>query len=216
MIESLNIDCMEYMSGCKDNAFDLAICDPPYGIGLKFSTKEQKDWNNKIPTIEYFNELIRVSKEQIIWGINYYPKLPNDKGGRIIWYKQPSMNNKMKISECDLAFYSKHKRLAYFHYQYYGNVENGSIDWKGNNRIHPTEKPVKLYEWLLMNFTKAGDKIIDTHSGSLSIGIACHNMGFDLTACEKDTEYYEDGLKRLRLHQQQLRIPMKTHTTINQ
>ena len=201
-----NEDNMELMARYPDNYFDLAIVDPPYGIGLKFSTKEQKDWNNNVPSMAYFNELIRVSKEQIIWGINYYPKLPNDKGGRIVWYKEPSMNNKMKISECDLALYSKHKRLAYFHYQYYGNVENRSIDWEGKNRIHPTQKPTTLYEWLLMNYAEEGDKILDTHLGSGSIAIACHNLGFELTACELDKDYYDASIKRIKNHIAQQRL----------
>ena len=206
MINLHNIDCMEYMADKPDNYYDLAIVDPPYGLGLKFSTKEQKDWNNQIPDMAYFNELYRVSKEQIVWGISYYPKLEYDKGGRIVWYKQPTFNNVMKISECDIALYSKHRRISYFHYQYYGNVENGSIDWFGNNRIHPTEKPRTLYEWLLMNYAKDCDKILDTHLGSGSIAIACHNLGFSLDGCEIDKEYYDAAVKRFENHKKQLTI----------
>lgn len=202
-----NADCMEIMAQYPDNYFDLAIVDPPYGIGLKFSTREQKDWNNKIPNLEYFSELKRVSRDQIIWGINYYPKLDYDIGGRIVWYKQPSMNNKMKISDCDLALYSKHKRIAYYHYQYYGNVENGSIDWSGHNRIHPTQKPVALYRWLYENYSEKGQKILDTHLGSGSNAIAAHYFGVsEFVGCELDQDYFNDAMKRIEHETRQIDI----------
>lgn len=200
------MDCMELMKDKPDKFYDLAIVDPPFGIGLKFSTKDQKEWNNKIPDMNYFNELIRVSKEQIIWGISYYPKMPNDKGGRIVWYKEPSMNNKMNISDCDIAFYSKHKRIGYFHYQYYGNVENGSIDWKGYDRIHPTQKPVQLYKWCLEQYARPGNKILDTHLGSGSSAIAAYYFDCEFTGTELDKDYFRDSINRVDQQTNQLKL----------
>lgn len=199
---------MDVMSRYPDNHFDLAVVDPPYGIGLAFSTKEQKTWNDQIPNMEYFIELGRVSQEQIVWGINYYPKLPYDRGGRIVWYKEPSLNNKMKISDCDLALYSKHKRISYYHYQYYGNVECGSIDWKGINRIHPTQKPVRLYQWILDNYAKPDQKILDTHLGSGSSAIAAHYFGCDFVGCEIDQDYYKAAKERFDNETSQLAMPL--------
>tara|TARA_Y100000593_G_scaffold91054_1_gene178884 strand:+ start:770 stop:1393 length:624 start_codon:yes stop_codon:yes gene_type:complete len=196
MIDLINDDCMNVLKKYNNNHFDLAIVDPPYGIGLSFSSTDNKKWNNNVPNMDYFTELKRVSKEQIIWGINYYPKLPYDKGGRIVWYKVPNKTNVMKISDCELALYSKHKRVAFFEYQYYGNVENYSIDWSNSKRIHPTQKPIKLYDWLLQNYAKKNYKILDTHLGSGSIAIACHYFGCDLVGIEIDKEYFDKAKNR--------------------
>jgi len=189
---------MDLMSRYPDNYFDLAIVDPPYGIDDKFKGGKtgkmnfnevvDKEWD-KIPDSKYFNELFRVSKNQIIWGGNYF-YLPPTRCF-LVWDKKISED--FSLAMCELAWTSFDKLAKIFTYN------NPKV-----NRIHPTQKPVKLYEWLIMNYAKDGDKILDTHGGSMSIALACHNLGFDLTLCELDKEYYETGLKRLKQHQQQL------------
>jgi len=205
MIELHNIDCMQYLATLDDNAFDLAIVDPPYGIGEGKKTirtrkkhnnrivHKNKDWDSSIPNKEYFKELKRVSKNQIIWGANYMVEHLPPSMGWIFWEKKIGGD----FSDGELAYTSFNRALKMF------------TKWSGgNNKIHPTQKPIKLYEWLLMNYAKEGDKILDTHLGSGSIALACHNLGFELTACELDKEYYEAAMKRLKQHQLQLRIPM--------
>lgn len=199
---------MELMSRYEDNHFDLAIVDPPYGIGIS-GQKEQKkgkksdrkyhkekDWDNEIPNKEYFKQLFRVSKNQIIWGANYFVEHLN-KGtkGWVVWDKA---QYGLTMSDCELAYSSFQKPTRVY-------IKNRAV-LISQNTIHPTEKPIKLYEWLLMNYAKEGDKILDTHLGSGSIAIACHNLKYDLTACELDKEYYEAAMKRLNNHTAQLRI----------
>jgi len=209
MIELHNIDCMELMKDAPDNYFELAIVDPPYGLDLanmnmgigksKKASKAKnrvwkaKDWDKNTPTDEYFNELTRVSKNQIVWGGNYFD-LPPCKH-YMIWDKQ--IPKGLSFADCEFAWTSFDKASRIFRYSAY-------LDKK--SKFHPTQKPVKLYEWLLMNYAKEGDKILDTHFGSLSIGIACHNLDFDLTACEIDLEYFEAAQKRLKIHQSQMRL----------
>ena len=197
---------MELMSRYEDNHFDLAIVDPPYGIGIS-GQKEQKkgkksdrkyhkekDWDNEIPNKEYFKQLFRVSKNQIIWGANYFVEHLN-KGtkGWVVWDKA---QYGLTMSDCELAYSSFQKPTRVY-------VKNRAV-LISQNTIHPTEKPIKLYEWLLMNYAKEGDKILDTHLGSGSIAIACHNLKYDLTACELDKEYFEAAIKRIEKHKQQL------------
>ena len=192
---------MELMSRYEDNHFDLAIVDPPYGIGegnktirtrKKHNNKivhKDKDWDNSIPNKEYFKELKRVSKNQIIWGANYMVEHLPPSMGWIFWEKKIGGD----FSDGELAYTSFNRALKMF------------TKWSGgNNKIHPTQKPIKLYEWLLMNYAKEGDKILDTHLGSGSIAIACHNLGYDLTACELDKEYYNAAMERIERHKQQL------------
>tara|TARA_R100001163_G_scaffold64798_1_gene59943 strand:+ start:152 stop:763 length:612 start_codon:yes stop_codon:yes gene_type:complete len=198
-----NEDNMQLMSRYEDNHFDLAIVDPPYGLGDKTTKggcnkntqvkfKEHK-WDDEIPTDKYFIELKRVSKNQIIWGGNYFPFLW-DKScrGLITWDKMVYIPT---MSQVEYAWYSLDKLPQLV-----------KINNNDSNRQHPTQKPVKLYEWLLMNYAKEGDKILDTHLGSGSIAIACHNLGYNLTACELDKEYYEAAIKRINQHKSQLRI----------
>ena len=198
-----NEDNMELMARYEDNHFDLAIVDPPYGLGDK-TTKggcdrnsqvkfKEHSWDNEIPTDEYFKELFRVSKKQIIWGGNYFPYIWK-KGcrGLITWDKMVYIPT---MSQIEYAWYSEDRLPKLV-----------KINNNDSNRLHPTQKPFKLYEWLLMNYAKEGDKILDTHLGSGSIALACHNLGYDLTACELDKEYYEASLKRLKQHQAQLRL----------
>jgi site-specific DNA-methyltransferase (adenine-specific) len=190
---------MELMARYPDNYFDLAIVDPPYGIGMdgknnwSGSKHEVKKWDNEPPSLEYFSELLRVSKNQIIWGANHFiSRIPKDSKCWLIWDKK---NDGFSFADAELAWTSFNTAVRFFRYH------RGQ---QTDKRIHPTQKPVKLYEWLLMNYAKENDKILDTHLGSGSIAIACHNLKFDLTACELDKDYYEASLKRLHSHQSQL------------
>ena len=203
MINITNEDNMELMARYEDNHFDLAIVDPPYGIGASEMTMgagkkkwdKGKEWDNEAPTEEYFKELFRVSKKQIIWGGNYFT-LPIQRGW-IFWDKD--IREGLSFSDGELAWTSFDRVLkrCFIPYSGFRGADNGG-------KIHPTQKPVKLYEWLLMNYAKDGDKILDTHLGSGSIALACHNLNFDLTACELDAEYFNAAIKRLKEHQQQL------------
>ena len=203
---------IELMARYEDNYFDLAIVDPPYGIGDFRNKKSQKhhkkiNWNNNIPNSKYFEELYRISKNRIIFGVNYYNKYVNDVG-RIIHDKTGGgkRNFPKELSNCDIASHSFGVNMKIFHYVSAGNVIGNTIDWENVLRWHPCQKPIRLYEWLLMNYAKEGDKILDTHLGSGSIAIACHNLGYDLTACELDKEYYKTAIKRIKQHKAQLRI----------
>ena len=192
-----NEDNMQLMARYEDNHFDLAIVDPPYGIDINKSGRlghyggKGKKWDNETPNKEYFTELKRVSKNQIIWGGNYFDLPPTRCF--LIWDKQQPEG--VSFASCEYSWTSFDKSAKTF----YLRPQNAD-----NIRIHPTQKPVKLYEWLLMNYAKEGDKILDTHLGSGSIALACHNLNYDLTACELDTEYYNAAMKRLKEHQQQL------------
>ncbi|MGR3221377.1 MAG: DNA methyltransferase [Candidatus Anammoxibacter sp.] len=208
-----NEDNMSLMSRYGDDYFDLAIVDPPYGIGdinQKRSRRIHKNmyWNDLIPGKDYFSELIRISKNQIIWGVNYYGERVKSVG-RIIHDKtgagtKPQLPG---LSDADIASHSFGVNIKIFRYIWQGNVQGNTINWKNkgiNSRIYPTQKPVELYEWLLNKYAKEGDIILDTHLGSASIAIACQNLGFDLTACEIDKEYYDSAINRIRNHRKQL------------
>tara|TARA_R100001440_G_scaffold75512_1_gene102938 strand:+ start:19 stop:657 length:639 start_codon:yes stop_codon:yes gene_type:complete len=211
-MEITNEDNMKLMARYEDNYFDLSIVDPPYGIGDFRNTLAKKhhkkiQWNDNIPSEKYFKELKRVSKNKIVFGVNYFKKHIDDVG-RIVHDKTGGgkRNAPKGLSTCDIASHSFGVNMKIYHYTSIGNVIGNKIDWDNKMRWHPCQKPVKLYEWLLMNYAKEGDKILDTHLGSGSIAIACHNLGFDLTACELDTEYYEAAIKRIEQHKQQLTI----------
>jgi site-specific DNA-methyltransferase (adenine-specific) len=200
-------DNMKLMARYEDNYFDLAIVDPPYGYGdkktniLNFRQKEQhREWNTA-PTDSYFLELFRVSKNQIIWGGNYFPFIWTF-GGRcfIYWHKGNPVPN---FADGELAWTSFDKNAKQFNYRYYGNLEGNTST---GIKFHPTQKPIALYEFCLMNYAKEGDKILDTHLGSGSIAIACHNLGFELTACELDPDYYAAAMKRIEQHKNQTRL----------
>ena len=207
MINVTNECNMKLMARYPDNHFDLAIVDPPYGIdvtkmtlgnGKKKTNRGSTNWDSKTPTKEYFNELRRVSKNQVIWGANYMTENLPPSMGWIYWNKGTGLND---FSDGELAYTSFNRALRSYKVSWVGaNANNGTP------RIHPTEKPIKLYEWILMNYAKEGDKILDTHLGSGSVAIACHNLGFDLTACELDKDYFEASQKRLQQHQSQIRI----------
>jgi len=218
-----NEDCMELMARYEDNYFDLAIVDPPYGIGFDGGHKptqgksgksntfnkekilyKKGDWDIKRPSLKYFKQLQRVSKNQIIWGGNYFADLLTAKKGWIYWDKKITNANNKNYSDGELAWTSFDCILRKFTYDWigFGYLNNP----QKQKKIHPTEKPIQLYEWLLMNYAKEGDKILDTHLGSGSIAIACHNLGFELTACELDTDYYNAAMKRINEHKQQVRL----------
>jgi site-specific DNA-methyltransferase (adenine-specific) len=197
-IKITNEDNMALMARYPDNYFDLAIVDPPYGIGRNnmqmgnsIFNKDNKKWDNNIPNDLYFNQLFRVSKNQIVWGGNYFP-LPNSQYFAI-WDKGETMYGR-DFAECEYAWVSKGGTRIY------KKIPN-QLD-----RIHPTQKPKQLYKWLLQNYAKQGDKILDTHLGSGSIALACHELGFDLTACELDKEYYDAAFKRFKEQTAQLRM----------
>ena len=201
-----NENNMELMARYEDNHFDLAIVDPPYGINVNMNMgvrkgekrkHKSKDWDNKTPNKEYFKELKRVSKNQIIWGANNFIENLSSSSGWIYWDKK--ISGDVDFSAGELAYTSFNKSLKSI------TIAIQQV-YLLETRIHPTQKPIRLYEWLLMNYAKEGDKILDTHGGSMSIALACHNLNFDLTLCELDTEYYEAGLKRLKQHQKQIRL----------
>jgi site-specific DNA-methyltransferase (adenine-specific) len=209
MINIYNQDCMEAMKEMSDNQFDLAIVDPPYGINRagqketftkqkkhKRKYHKQKQWDNAIPNKYYFKELQRVSKNQIIWGANYFVKhLTKGTMGWIVWFKGQIG---LTMSDCELAYSSFHKATRV--------ININRVDLLKQNTIHPTEKPIRLYQWLLDNYAKEGYTILDTHLGSGSIAIACHNLGYDLTGYEIDKEYFEAAQKRINIHKQQKRL----------
>lgn len=231
MSESIvyNMDCMEYMRTLPDKAFDLAIVDPPYGIGedggksrSKFVIQkngnrlyvedghyEKTRFDAAPPPEEFFNELFRVSKEQIIWGANYFT-LP--RAGAIVWDK---CNDGSDQSDGEIAFNSMTNRVDIFRYMWRGMMQGKSISegttQQGNKalnevRIHPTQKPVALYEWLLQKYAKEGWRILDTHLGSGSSRIAAYNLGFDFVGCEIDREYYEKQEERFAAHTAQMSL----------
>ena len=202
MINIYNKDCMEALKKMKDNQFNLAIVDPPYRKAKENDMNQWnrktikegrlKNWNNK-PKKDYFEELFRVSKNQIIWGANNFEF---EFKGFVVWRKK-SISFKFNMSMCEIASLSEGLSTISKMFEFIPQQKN---------RIHPTQKPVKLYEWLLMNYANEGDKILDTHLGSGSIAIAAHNLGFDLEGYELDTEYFEAATKRLKQHTKQQRL----------
>jgi len=205
-INFFNVDNIEFMKATPDNFYDLAIVDPPYGIdagnmqmGNNAKKKwTKKDWDKNTPTDEYWRQLFRISKNQIVWGGNYF-ELPITKCW-IIWDKN---NGESDFADGEMAWSSFDKPMRIKKIHWCGSASN----WEDTNgKIHPTQKPVKLYKWLLMNYAKQGNKILDTHGGSGSIAIACHDEKFDIDICEIDTEYFEQSVKRYELHKRQLQL----------
>jgi site-specific DNA-methyltransferase (adenine-specific) len=200
MLTITNEDNMELMARYPDKYFDLAIVDPPYGLGKKIYSGGTKGckfqtlfgenkWDNETPKKEYFNELFRVSKNQIIWGGNYFDLPPTRT--ILCWDKLKGDNN---FSMWEMAWTSFDEPAKIFRQSSMGD------------RIHPTQKPVALYKWLLDKYAKPNDKILDTHLGSGSIAIACHDYGFDLTACELDKEYFDKAMQRINNHTAQTKL----------
>ena len=212
---------MALMARYPDKYFDLAIVDPPYGIGFDgnttvkgkagkantFSNKQhhvKKGWDNERPSLEYFTELQRVSKNQIIWGGNYFADLLPAHKGWIYWDKKITNANNKNYSDGELAWSSFECILRKFTYDWigFGYLNNPQKEKKQ----HPTQKPVQLYSWILKNYANPNDKILDTHLGSGSIAIACHDYGYDLTACELDKEYFDKAMERLKNHTNQQKL----------
>jgi site-specific DNA-methyltransferase (adenine-specific) len=208
-----NEDNMELMARYPDKYFDLAIVDPPYGIDINNQSQgkgggvakkieyTKKDWDKKAPNEEYFTELLRVSKNVIIWGANHFiENIPNANSSCwIVWDKD---NGDTDFADSELAYTTFKTAVRNFKCKWSGMLQ---YDMKNKEvRIHPTQKPIRLYEWILDNYAKEGDKILDTHLGSGSIAIACHNRKFELTACELDKEYFDAAMKRIEAHKRQL------------
>lgn len=206
-----NRDCLDAMREMPDNAFDLAMVDPPYRIGdwvtsvnvytskTGIVTRKKRppdtrkvEWNDSIPDADFFVELRRVSSKQIIWGANYYNCF-SSSGGALVWHKG---NINPVFSQCELASLSFQKRVDYVHI----NWQAGFARQKEGATIHPCQKPVALYAWLLQNYAKPGDTILDTHLGSGSSRIAAFNMDFDFTGFEIDAEYFEAQENRFTIH----------------
>lgn len=217
--ETYNIDCIEYMQGIEDNYFDLAIVDPPYGIdadkaqnnaalqriksngnskaGRGYKLYKQTEWDSTIPSLQYFKQLFRVSKNQIVWGGNYMTEFLPPKMCWLIWNK---MQRDFSLADGEMAWTSFDKALRIF------DMSRGEALSDANNyggKLHPTQKPVKLYKWLLTNYAKQGDKILDTHLGSQSSRIAAYDLGFDFWGCELDKDYFEQGNKRFEQYKAQ-------------
>ena len=204
-ITLLNCDCMEYLATLPDKAFELAICDPPYGIGESGATNKTrgklavaKDYkpfaggDMSAPESGYFTELQRVSRNQIIWGANHFiDRMPISSPCWIVWDKE---NGASDFADCELAWTSYKTAVRRFKFQWAGMLQG---DMKNKEpRIHPTQKPIKLYEWLLTNYAKPGDRILDTHLGSGSSAIAAHYGGFEFVGCELDEDYYKAAVQR--------------------
>ena len=218
-IKAYNMDNMEYMKGIPDNYYDLAIVDPPYGIsedGLKNHSRSKqakakeytpKNWDRETPEIEYFEELNRISENVILWGANHYIQtigaagIGTNASCWIIWDKQNGDND---FADCELAWTNMKTAVRKFEFRWAGMLQG---DMKNKEtRIHPTQKPVALYKWLLSKYAKPGDKILDTHGGSMSIAIACHDLDFELDIIELDKEYFDTAVKRVKNHVAQQKL----------
>lgn len=206
---AFNMDCMEAMKDFPDKHFELAIVDPPYGINVANNTTGTvirnksdkdiftiKDWDKSTPDKTYFDELFRVSKEQIIWGGNYFLDILGFCKAPIIWDKK---NGDSMYADGEMAWTSSGlpKNLKIWRHQWCGAFKDSE---RGATKYHPTQKPIQLYKWLLKNYAKPGDKILDTHLGSGSSRIACYDMGFDFTGYELDKEYFDKSVERFNNH----------------
>ena len=208
-ITLINEDCLPAMRKMKDKQFDLALVDPPYGLKTKNvqygnltsgkvtrrDVQKWKTWNANVPTDEYYEQLFRVSKNQIIWGINYLGK--NFGSGRIVWDKF----NTATFSDAEIAYQSFTGGVFMFRFQWNGMIQE---DMKHKEkRTHPTQKPVALYKWILKKYARPGDKILDTHGGGCSIAIACYDLDHDAEIYEIDREYYDVAVRRIENHKKQ-------------
>lgn len=204
--EVYNVDCLEYMRSLPDKYFDLCIADPPYGIGecgaknhsrgklAKAKEYTAKDWDFRPLSNDYFSEILRVSKNAIIWGANHFiSKLPYDSSCWIVWDKQNGNND---FADCELAWTNCKGAVRRFTFRWAGMLQ-GNMKHK-EERIHPTQKPIALYAWLLDNYAKEGDKIFDPFLGSGSSRIATYKKGYDFYACELDKDYYDAQEERFR------------------
>lgn len=204
-IRFFHCDCMDFMKEIPDNYYDLAIVDPPYGLqsnnvqfGSMISTSGVKrmdvskwnQWNHLVPKSEYYDKLRRISKNQIVWGINYLGI--NLGRGRLVWYKK----NTATFSDCELAYQSFTDGVYLFEWIWNGMIQQNMANKE--KRIQPTQKPTALYHWILKKYAKAGQLIFDTHGGSMSSAIACYKEGYEMDICEIDKEYFDAGVKRFK------------------
>lgn len=202
-----NMDCLDFMKSLPDKSIDLVLTDPPYGIGICNMTlgnginkiyRGSNNWDNEIPPKEIFREIFRISKNQIIWGGNYFVEYLKKSMGWLVWDKGTGEND---FADCELAFTSFNKA-----------IRKKFVSWVGANakdthvRIHPTQKPVKLFEWCLKNYSEEGQIILDCFSGSGTTAIACHNLNRKFICIEKDKEYFEKSVERYNKHIQQLKL----------
>lgn len=211
MINLIHGDCMEYMATLKDNEFDLAVVDPPYGIGVSKRmvgagvlgpnpNYKIKQWDDKILSFDYFEELMRVSKRQIIWGGNYFDLPPSP-----CWLVWDKMNGENNFADCELAWTSLKTAVRQFRFRWQGMLQG---DMKNKQkRIHPTQKPIQLYQWIFDKYAQKGWRILDTHLGSGSSAIAAHDCGLDFVGVELDDDYFKAAKERLETHQRQLTLP---------
>lgn len=209
MLTITNEDNMAMMARYPDKHFDLAIVDPPYGIDAskKFGLKEfgwtqykRTDWDNSIPNQKYFDELFRVSKNQIIWGGNYMTQYLQPSMGWIVWDKG---QRDFTLADGEMAWTSFNRAMRIYEFSRAECIKSNNI---GLNKFHPTAKPFELYKYCLEKYAKPNDKILDTHLGSGSIAIACHDYGFDLTACELDKDYFDKAMQRINNHVSQQKL----------
>jgi site-specific DNA-methyltransferase (adenine-specific) len=210
MIELLNTDCVEYMKKMPYKHFDLAIVDPPFGLNIskngsignpidnptrgfkKSKNYGSSDWDKAIPTNEYWSELFRISKNQIIWGYNFYSNILPPTSSPVVWYKKGGYENNYRFSPFELAWTSFKKMPKYYKIDWLGFNQINS----GEKKIHPCQKPINLYKMLLSDFAKTGDKILDTHLGSASSAIVADMMGFDFVGLEIDKQYFDNAVVR--------------------
>lgn len=208
----MHADCMDYMRTVPDKFFDLAVTDPPYfdgpqkpgyyaGTKQSADVGEYKDLSKswEVPGKDYFDQVVRVSKNQIIWGINYYDFAA--PGGRIVWVKGAQGST---FSMAEIAYQSFYNRVDLFNYLWSGFWQEKGMQKEA--RIHPTQKPVRLYEWILSNYAKPGQKIFDSHMGSGSSAIACNNMNYEMVGCELDIDYYHAACARIAEYAKQERL----------
>jgi len=201
-IELHNVDCLPFMKQCEDNQFDLAIVDPPYGIDVKTRVfNDGKSWDSEIPKQEYWTELFRISKNQIVWGGNYFIDYLYATKCFLVWDKK--MTEKHLMSMAEMAWTSFDTKSLIFKQPPVGDRGFYNID---GTRIHPTQKSIKLYEWQLKHFANEGDKILDTFLGSGSIAVACDNLKYDLVGLEIDKDYFDKANERLNQHRKQQRL----------
>lgn len=234
MIELLNCDCLEFLKSSADKSFDLAILDTPYGIGEDGSRNESrskktnfgakntrgtivkaknyKSFSGKdkeAPPAEYWEQVFRVSKNQIVFGANHFiSKIPFDSPSWIVWDK---VNGESDFADCELAWTSFKTAVRKFEFRWSGMLQGDMANKE--HRIHPTQKPVALYKWLLKNYAKEGDKIFDSHGGSMSSVIACMEMGYSITCCEMDKDYFNQAVKRIDSYKSQQKI-FDTHQEV--
>lgn len=215
-IRFLNMNCNEFMKGLKENEFDLNLSDPPYGIGAhkhqfietggKAVAKKKQyhtsDWDSSAPNKECFNELVRISKNQIIFGANHFiEKIPFNSSCWLVWDKDNGDNN---FADCELAYTSFRTAVRIFKYRWQGMIQQNMKNKQ--ERIHPTEKPIDLYRWIIQNYTKPTDNILDAFGGSMSNAIACHMERRKLTIIELDADYFASALKRFDFYERQLTL----------